>query len=162
MLQVISDRDPSSAFLECYMLGTFLSAIAYGIVIVLSGNCILLILEKWATYPNRMRHFLPIYVTVMYLLSTEAIIQSIWLLKSSLFEGKVLPFFGVSPPAIPLTIWGADAIMVSLILLHQTKILSHGMEPTDMALCHLVSGCSQTPQVSCDCPAFTSFDQFVR
>ena len=69
-----------------------------------------------------MGHFLTIYITVMLLLSTELIIQSIWLLESSVFEGEVLPFIGVSPPAIPLTIWGADGIMVGIILFHRTNI----------------------------------------
>ena len=100
-----------------------MSAIAYGIVIVLSGNCILLLRKKRAIYSNRMRHFLPIYVTVMFLLSTEALVQSIWLLRSTIFEGKGLPFIGVSPLAIPLTIWGADGIMVSIIFLTRTDIL---------------------------------------
>ena len=162
MHQVISDRqNSSSAFLEFYMLGTFISAIAYGIVINLSGNCIFLIQKKPAIYSNHMRHFLTIYVTVMLLLSTEAIIQSIWLLKSSVFEAEVLPFIGVSPPAIPLTIWGADGIMVSIILLHQNKDFD-GIATTDMALCRLVSRCIQAPQDSYVCPAFTPFDHFVR
>ena len=160
MRQTISDAQ-DSVVLEPYLLGTFISAIAYGIVIVLSGNCILLIQKNWASYPKRTRRFLAIYVTVMLLLSTETIIQSIWLLSSSLFQGKALPFIGRSPPAIPVTIWGADGIMVSLILLHQNKDF-HGIAPTDMALCHLVSGCSQTPQDSFDCLAFTPLSHFVR
>ena len=160
MRQTISVGE-DSAVLEPYLLGTFISAIAYGIVVILSGNCILLIQKNWASYPNRTRHFLAIYVTAMLLLSTETIIQSIWLLSSSIFEGKELLFIGRSPPAIPLTIWGADGIMVSLILLHQNKDFD-GIAHTDMALCHLVSGCGQAPQDSFDYLAFTPFSHFVR
>ena len=105
------------AYLELRMLGTIISAIAYGIVIVLSGNCFLLLLKKRGIYSNRMRLFLLIYVTIMFLLSTLAIIQST-------LGTSVLIFQNIDPPllvgsfTLPLAIWGADGFMVNIILLH--------------------------------------------
>ena len=128
-------------YLELRMLGTIISAIAYGIVIVLSGNCFLLLLKKRGIYSNRMRLFLLIYVTVMLLFSTLAIIQSIWGITLLIFWQDVdLPrLVGASPATLPLTIWGADGFMVSIILLRHHGYF-HDIATTDMALCHFVSG----------------------
>ena len=122
------------------MLGTITSAIAYGIVIVLSGNCFLLLLKKRDIYSNRMRLFLLIYVTVMLLLSTLAIIQSTVGITLYIFQNTDLPpLVGSSSATLPLAIWGADGFMVNIILLHQNED-SHGIATTAMALCRLVSG----------------------
>ncbi|KIM43508.1 hypothetical protein M413DRAFT_25866 [Hebeloma cylindrosporum] len=108
-------------YLEFRMLGTIISAIAYGIVISLSGNCFLLLLKKRGIYSTRMRLFLLTYVAVMLLLSTLATIMSIWGITFVLFQGVDLPsphFISsplldvYSPTALPLTIWGADGFMV--------------------------------------------------
>jgi hypothetical protein len=85
-------------YLELRMLGTIISAIAYGIVIVLSGNCFLLLLKKRGIYSNRMRLFLLIYVTVMLLLSTLAIIQSILGITLLIFQNVNLPLLVGSLP----------------------------------------------------------------
>jgi hypothetical protein len=118
--------DPEVVYLELRMLGTFISAIAYGIVIVLSGHCILLLHKKRAIYSNRMRNFLFIYVTVMFLFSTLAIIQSIWgttLITfhrdhdtlNNLYNLPLYPLVENITSTLPLTIWGADGFMVSTI-----------------------------------------------
>jgi len=121
------------------MLGTIISAIAYGIVIVLSGNCFLLLLKKRGIYSNRMRFFLLIYVTVMFLLSTLAIILSIRGITLLIFQGVDSPsLVGPAPATLPLAIWGADGFMVNIILLQQNED-SYGIATTDMALCRLAS-----------------------
>jgi hypothetical protein len=127
-------------YLELRMLGTIISAIAYGIVITLSGNCFLLLQKKRGTYSNRMRLFLLIYVTIMLLLSTLAIIQSILGITLLIFQNVDLPLLvGSSPATLPLAIWGADGFMVNtIILLHQDED-SHDIALADMALYRLVS-----------------------
>jgi len=126
-------------YLEFQMLGTIISAIAYGIVIVLSGNCFLLLLKKRGIYSNRMRFFLLIYVTVMLLLSTLAITLSIRGITLLIFQGVDSPsLLGAAPATLPLAIWGADGFMVNIILLQQNED-SYGIATTDMALCRLVS-----------------------
>jgi len=120
--------------LELRMSATFISAIAYGIVIVLSGHSILLLHKSRFIYSNRMRNFLFIYVTVMFLLSTLAIIQSIWgttLITfhrdhdtlNNLYNLPLYPL--VENPTVstfPLTIWGADGFMVSIFSSARTKV----------------------------------------
>ena len=138
--------DSEAVPLKLRMLGTFISAIAYGIVVVLSGNCIVLFQKKWGIYSNRMRLFLFIYVAVMLLLSTLAIIQSIWGLALVTFHQHVnlfrFPLYALvenTTSTLPLTIWGADGFMVSIILLSQNEDF-HGIMTTDMALCCAVPG----------------------
>ena len=159
--------DLEAVYLELRMLGTFMSAIAYGIVIVLSGNCILLLQKKRGIYSNRMRLLLFIYVVVMLLLSTLAIIQSIWGLALLTFHRHVnlfkLPLYALvenTTSTLPLTIWGADGFMVSIILLRRNEDF-HEVATTDMALCRLVSGCNWGPQDFWNCPTFIPFNHFV-
>ena len=125
--------DPEVVYLELRMLGTFIAAIAYGIVIILSGHCILLLHKKRATYSNRMRIFLFIYVTVMFLFSTLAIIQSIWgttLITfhrdhdtlNNLYNLPLYPLVENITSTLPLTIWGADGFMVGTIFATQAMI----------------------------------------
>jgi len=97
------------------MLGTIISAVAYGIVVVLSGNCFLLLQRNRGIYSNRMRLFLLIYVLVMFLFSTSSMIQSICTITLFIFRGGVgSPILtGYSAPVmLPLTIWGADGFMI--------------------------------------------------
>ena len=126
-------------YLELKMLGTIISAVAYGVVVVLSGNCLLL-LKKRGTYSNRMRLFLLIYVTVMFFLSTLAMIESIWGITLLIFRDVDLPmhlwYWNQAIP--PLTIWGADGFMASILCLRQNKDSLNAI--TGMALCHIVSG----------------------
>ena len=117
MLPVTVPAHLHNRIVEFYMLGTFISAIVYGIVIVLSGNCMLLLQKKRAIFSKRMPRFLVTYITVMLVLSTEAIIQSTWFVKSAIFGGMLPIFIEHSPPALPLVIWGADGFMVSITIL---------------------------------------------
>jgi hypothetical protein len=125
--------DAQVVYLELRMLGTFISAIAYGFVIVLSGHCLFLLHKKQAIYSNRMQIFLFIYVTVMFLLSTMAIAQSIWgttlitfhpdhYSSQSLHTIRLYALVENLASTLPLTIWGADGFMVSIFSSTGTKI----------------------------------------
>jgi hypothetical protein len=100
-------------YLKGELFGVIFSAIAYGIVIVLSGNCFHLLQKKRGTYSNRMRIILLIYVTVMSLLSTWTLIHWIYYLITDLGFAhlKVLPF------EFPFIVWGADGFMVGILIL---------------------------------------------
>jgi len=75
--------------------------------------------KKRGIYSNHMRLFLLIYVVVMFLLSTLAIVQSIWGITLLIFQDANLPLLvGASPATLPLVIWGSDGFMVSIILSH--------------------------------------------
>jgi len=101
-------------FVKIKLLGAILASIAYGIVIVLSGNCFHL-LQKRDIYSNRMRILLLIYVIIMLLCST-------WMLLGSIYE--LMYYF--TPPltsflslcsfgAFTMAMWGADGFMVRIL-----------------------------------------------
>ena len=100
-------------------LGTVFSGIVYGIVIVLSGNCFHLLHTKRSIYSNRMRILLLIYVTVMFLLSTLMLVQSIceFMVYINLSE-NLPPNFWYIPFALSPIVWGADGFMVRILTLH--------------------------------------------
>ena len=62
--------------LEIIFLATIFTAITYGIVVILSGNCFHLLHKKRGIYFNRMRILLLIYVIFM-LCSTWKLLQSV-------------------------------------------------------------------------------------
>jgi hypothetical protein len=98
-------------------LGGIFAAIAYGIVVVLSGNCFYLLMKKWDIYPNRMRIILPIYVIVMLLTSTWKMIGSIYIFMCNLTSKDAGLFeysFGLP---FTLTTWGADGFMVRILII---------------------------------------------
>ncbi|KIM43524.1 hypothetical protein M413DRAFT_382915 [Hebeloma cylindrosporum] len=97
---------------ELRMLGTIISAITYGIVVSLSGNCFFLLLKKRGIYSSRMRLFLLIYVTIMLLLSTLAIMQTVRTTTVFIFQADLPLVIGNIPAALPLIIWGADGFMI--------------------------------------------------
>ena len=76
------------SYIRFKVLGDIFSAIAYGIVGVLSGNCFYLLQRKRGTHSNRMRIILLIYVIFMLLLSTLTLLQSIC---QFMFPPGVLP-----------------------------------------------------------------------
>jgi hypothetical protein len=112
-------------YLKAQLLGGILSAIAYGIVIVLSGNCFYLLQKKRGIYSNRMRILLLIYVTVMVLNSTWALIGSIFQLRR-IFIQLHASFIMYRSFGVPLTVtmWGADGFMVSILILCQEQRLT--------------------------------------
>jgi len=109
-------------FLKEELLSAIFSAIAYGFVIVLSGNCFHLLLKKRDIYANRMRITLPIYVIVMLLSSTWKLIGTIYMVMNDLSSKDTSLFlyhsFGVPMPVI---IWGADGFMVSILIICQEQ-----------------------------------------
>jgi hypothetical protein len=111
------------SFLKIQLFGTIFSAIAYGIVIVLSGNCFHLLQRKRGIYSNRMRIFLLIYVIFMLLCSTWSLLQSVWLFMAIITKRipSYLFFFELE---FPLTMWGADGFMVRILIIHQEQIFT--------------------------------------
>ena len=103
-------------------LSAIFSAIAYGIVLVLSGNCFHLLLKKQDIYPNRMRMILCIYVVVMLLSSTWNVIGSIWRPMGSL-TSKYPSYHLYLSFGMPITVivWGADGFMVRILLICQEQ-----------------------------------------
>jgi len=101
---------------EMIMIATVLSGILYGIFAMLYFNCISLLLKSKHLYSKRMRPFLIIYTTSMFLLSTGAIIQEIIILNLTLeligWESYQDMTFNRIPVTTPFIIWGADGLLV--------------------------------------------------
>jgi hypothetical protein len=113
-----------SRYLNDNFLSATFSAIAYGIVVVLSGNCFHLLLKKRDIYPNRMRIILLIYVIVMLLSSTWNIIGSIYTVMNHISSKSISLFFLYLPSSnvpILVTSWGADGFMVRIPIIHQEQ-----------------------------------------
>ena len=105
------------SYLQLKVLGTFSSAIAYGIVSVLSGNCFYLLQRKRRTNSNRIRILLLIYVAVMLLLSTLTIFQLICQIIAFMFPPGILPVDLMHLPiTLSLTTWGANGFMVRILI----------------------------------------------
>ncbi|KDR70156.1 hypothetical protein GALMADRAFT_230150 [Galerina marginata CBS 339.88] len=104
----------SSPLLEMQMLGTFISAIAYGIVITLSFDCFRLLSRQVPAIQSKpMRRFMFVFISVMLLLSTLSVVQGITVASMSIFHGFTLPGLPSGAPfALPFTIWGADGFML--------------------------------------------------
>jgi hypothetical protein len=109
-------------YLKVQFLSAIFSAIAYGIVVVLSGSCFHLLLNKRDIYPNRMRIILLIYVIIMLLSSTWREIGSICSLMSNL-TSKDINFFLYHSFGVPIIviIWGADGFMVRILIICQEQ-----------------------------------------
>ena len=114
--------DEIAPYLKVRLLGVIFSAVAYGIVIFLSGNCFRLLQNKRRIYSNRKRILLLIYIIVMLLLSTWALIQSICQFMEFISLRDILPrYLTFLSIAIPPVIWGADGFMVRTLILHQAQ-----------------------------------------
>jgi hypothetical protein len=111
-----------SPYLKDDFLSAVFSAIAYGIMVVLSGNCFHLLLKKRDIYPNRMRMILPIYVIVMLLSSTWKLIGSIYMVMNDLSSEDISLFLYRSfRVPIPVIIWGADGFIVRILIICQEQ-----------------------------------------
>jgi hypothetical protein len=117
------DYEPS---VQTESLGVIFSAIAYGIVIVLSGNCFHLLQRKGGMHSNRVRILLLIYVTVMFLFSTWALVQWILSLMVLIDLRNIIlqPYRTYLATQIPVTIWGADGFMVRVLIFRQGQIFT--------------------------------------
>ena len=110
-------QDNLVLYLQLKVLGTFSSAIAYGIVSVLSGNCFYLLQRKCCTNSNRIRILLLIYVVVMLLLSTLTLFQLICQVIAFMFPPEILPVHLMHLPiTLSPTTWGANGFMVRIII----------------------------------------------
>ena len=111
--------------LEIIFLATIFTAIAYGIVVILSGNCFHLLHKKRGIYSNRMRILLLIYVIFMLLCSTWKILQSVC--GFMILMTPVPPpgsFMLLVPLEFPLILWGADGFMVRIPMFHPEQIFT--------------------------------------
>ena len=106
--------------LQLPFLGNIFSAIAYGIVIILSGNCFHLLLKNWGLYSNRMPIILLIYITTMLFLSTLSLIQSICEFMQITTKRNLLPVH-LPDATLPFIVWGADGFMVRISILCQEQ-----------------------------------------
>ena len=114
--------DELAPYLKVRLLGTIFSAVAYGIVIVLFANCFQLLQKKQGTYSIHMRIVLLIYVIVMLLLSTGALIQLICQFVEFISLRNILPsYLAHLSIATPPVIWGADGFMVRFIICCQEQ-----------------------------------------
>ena len=109
-------------YLKVELFSAFFTAIAYGIVVVLSANCFHLLLKKRDIYRNRMRIILLIYVIIMLLSSTWKQIGSICILMNNLTSKSIGIFFyrSFGVPMI-ITTWGADGFMVRILIICQEQ-----------------------------------------
>jgi hypothetical protein len=108
--------------LKFEFLSAIFPAIAYGMVVVLSGNCIDLLLKKRNVYPNRMRIILSIYVIVMLLGSTWRLIGSICMVMDDLSSKDIsLSLYRSSGVPMNMIIWGADGFMVRILIICQEQ-----------------------------------------
>jgi hypothetical protein len=109
-------------YFKVELLSAIFSAIAYGIVVVLSGNCFHLLLKKRDIYPNRMRIILPIYVIIMLLCSTWNQIGRICLLMEVFTPLHASVFlYNSFQLLVIVTTWGADGFMVRIPIIHQEQ-----------------------------------------
>ena len=117
----IRDLNVSPSLKGGFLLAIF-SAIAYGIVLVLSGNCFHLLKKKRDIYPNRMRIIFLIYVIVMLLSSTWKIIGLICSLMEDLTSKPYSSYLnGTFSMPFTVTMWGADAFMVRILIIRQEQ-----------------------------------------
>lgn len=100
------------------LIGTFTVAVFYGLVVSLVCHTLqpLIFHSKQRTYSNRMRWFLIVYTISMFMLSTAAFVQTAAFVMHFAFDGAFMsPHNFVesnTPLFLPLTVWGADSMMV--------------------------------------------------
>ena len=97
---------------------SIVACISYVSVIVLFLACVRCLLWKKHVYSKRMQIFLLGYVSAMFLLATSSFFQELAYFSAVIFPNAASSssaehkLFDV-PVALPFTIWGADAFMVS-------------------------------------------------
>ena len=108
--------------LKVDFLSAIFSAIAYGTVVVLSGNCFHLLLKKRDIYASRMVMILLIYVIVMLLSSTWKLIGPIYTLMNGISSKEINPFLDrLFRVPVPVIIWGAVGFMVKILIICQEQ-----------------------------------------
>ncbi|KJA22522.1 hypothetical protein HYPSUDRAFT_40906 [Hypholoma sublateritium FD-334 SS-4] len=101
------------------LLGTFLAAVAFGIIVVLVVSTIQVLLGDTCIYGKPMRTTLLCYIFFMLLLALLASVQQIaFVIRRVLVLPGAATTSSASPPqlhqtfALPFCIWGADAFLI--------------------------------------------------
>ncbi|KAF8965537.1 hypothetical protein BDZ97DRAFT_2074588 [Flammula alnicola] len=136
--------------LELQLVGTLLSAIAYGLVLSLFIHCFALLASHTKhSYTRRMQAFLIIYVVVMFLLSTTALVQGLVYITRAFFHGFDSASHRLTrmnePVSLPIAVLGADGFMLwrCLVLYQDTTRLHRVILFTVLCLTSLTSiGCA--------------------
>ena len=115
------NQSTGNALLELQLVATLLSTIAYGLVIALVCRCLsVLRRDKCSTSSPRRRLFFIVYTLYMFSLSTIAAVQTMVYINRAIFHGidsRLPPLMQTNEPLVlPLVVWGADGLLVSLIL----------------------------------------------
>ncbi|KAF8965536.1 hypothetical protein BDZ97DRAFT_1811174 [Flammula alnicola] len=138
---LITARD---SLLRLQLIGTVVSAIAYGFIVSLFLHCLaLLVGNKKNSYTHRTRMFLIIYVVVMFLLSTVALVQSSVYITRAFFYGvdraSNLLTQTNEPLSLPIAVWGADGFMLWRCWVLYQNAPWFGRRPLCLVLMLLVS-----------------------
>jgi len=118
-------------------IGVIISAVLYGIGVLISIACLRLLVKSKQIYDSRRRLIaLCLHIFFMLACGTEALVTESWLALSAteqklslesvraaasvLMPGNVREggstTVGLLPVALPLAVWGADGFLVSLLL----------------------------------------------
>ncbi|KAH9475028.1 hypothetical protein JR316_0012129 [Psilocybe cubensis] len=132
-----TDPVVATRFLQCWLVGNIMGALAYGVSLTLSWNCIILLSRPTSTTPVRMRRLLMALIVFMCMVSTAALI---------LATGGVLRW-SQNPSTESLLIelkgsrvWGQPYSLVELILIVLATWCSDGfMRYSILSLFALVS-----------------------
>ena len=122
LFAVASNADSVYLF-QMELLGTFLAAVAFGIIVVLLVSTMQVLLGDTCIYSKPMRTSLLCYIFFMFLLAFLASVQQIAFVirRVLVLPGVASPSSDASLPqlyqtfALPFCIWGADAFLVCLL-----------------------------------------------
>lgn len=122
LFAVTSNADSVYLF-QMELLGTFLAAVAFGIIVVLLVSTVQVLLGDTCIYGKPMRTSLICYIFFMFLLAFLASVQQVaFVIRRVLVLPGVATASSASPPqlhqtfALPFCIWGADAFLVRLVI----------------------------------------------
>ncbi|CAA7270520.1 unnamed protein product [Cyclocybe aegerita] len=96
---------------ELHMLGTIISGVAYGIVIIIALDSFRLVMRKAA----RLREFMLVYIVIMTLVSTASFILGVVVTTKMIFQTNVpiaVGPFRLEILLYPVALWGADGLMM--------------------------------------------------
>ncbi|KAJ3505394.1 hypothetical protein NLJ89_g7441 [Agrocybe chaxingu] len=95
---------------ELHMLGTIISGVAYGIVVMIALDCFRLVFRKAA----RLRNFILVYVVIMAFVSTASFILGVVATTKMIFQTKAIAVgpFRLEILLYPVALLGADGLMM--------------------------------------------------
>ena len=111
---------PADNLLRLQLIGTLVSAVAYGFVVCLFLHCLTLLLSnRRKSYTNTARSVLIAYIIVMFLLSTASAIQAFVYISKAVFNGFGGKYDNIiqmdEPLFLPPAILGADWLLVRFL-----------------------------------------------